>query len=602
MWGQEVPAITGVPDDWGHHHLVFSNPGTERDAIWNGTHEQWLKVVNDPRFQIQQLKRSRRQPPPLRWRLPESGAIKTDWSMNLGSGATVGVGQYPAKYSFSTSTPTAAQCGTGATPDFVVYNTGLAGVSGGQANIVAYDNLYTTCGGTVPTVYWSYYSGAGKALTSPVISLDGTKIAYIENTSSGAILRIIKWVAAQGTPSASATPTKSYTNTTAGAGGNTTWNTTNCPTGDSCLISVAFQNSKLDTISAPFYVYNNNVDILYVGDASGNLHQFSGVFGGAPGEVTTGGWPIAVSTNVLTGPVYDPTSGNIFVADSGGHLYSYKASNATHEMTSSKLTYASGTVGIVDGPVVDSTAEEVYVFVGDDANTTTSFGCDVATGCSGVFQFSASNTTQAGSLACAATSTTAWPTNSNCGVESVFGVGTTTTPTIYDGTFDQIYYAGTGTTGNLWACSGNASSEPRLSYVPLASGFSNAAVNVASTAIASLTSGTATCSPVTEIYGSNNSTDDYIYLSVTALGTQTGCSGACLYNFVVSTNGTSTTAPTSATAGIASAGGSSGIIIDNRGPTSSGESQIYFTPLANQTCTTSGGTGGCAIQALQTAP
>ena len=49
--------ITGVPDDWTHHHLVFSNPGTEQDAIRQSKHEQWLKIVNDPRYVIQQLKR-----------------------------------------------------------------------------------------------------------------------------------------------------------------------------------------------------------------------------------------------------------------------------------------------------------------------------------------------------------------------------------------------------------------------------------------------------------------------------------------------------------------------------------------------------------------
>jgi hypothetical protein len=32
-----------------------------------------------------------------------------------------------------------------------------------------------------------------------------------------------------------------------------------------------------------------------------------------------------------------------------------------------------------------------------------------------------------------------------------------------------------------------------------------------------------------------------------------------------------------------------------------GTSQIYFTTLGNQLCATSGGTGGCAVQASQTA-
>jgi hypothetical protein len=63
-------------------------------------------------------------------------------------------------------------------------------------------------------------------------------------------------------------------------------------------------------------------------------------------------------------------------------------------------------------------------------------------------------------------------------------------------------------------------------------------------------------------------------------------------------------------AGIAAfpvAGGASGMIIDNTvspGPGSSpantlGTSQVYFTTLSDQFCATSGGTGGCAVQASQ---
>src|ERR1039458_3786988 len=48
----------GLPDDWSHHHLVFSNPGTGEDAVKNGTFEHWLKVTSDPRYTMQQIKRS----------------------------------------------------------------------------------------------------------------------------------------------------------------------------------------------------------------------------------------------------------------------------------------------------------------------------------------------------------------------------------------------------------------------------------------------------------------------------------------------------------------------------------------------------------------
>ena len=52
--------------------------------------------------------------------------------------------------------------------------------------------------------------------------------------------------------------------------------------------------------------------------------------------------------------------------------------------------------------------------------------------------------------------------------------------------------------------------------------------------------------------------------------------------------------------GLQASGGASSIIMDNVVPsgTLAGASQVYFSTLANQTCT-SGGTGGCAVQASQ---
>jgi hypothetical protein len=623
---QSPPELEGLSDDWSHHHLVFSDPGTEQDAVQKGTYDEWLEIVNEPRYIMQQVKqRSPAQGPAAEYvarmndmaRAQEAAAgdelaapqfiripptfpvigrwpkarIHRDWSMSLGSGGKVGAGQFPAQFS-STSSPSCS--------DYVVYTTGLAG-SSTQATLVAYDNIYaTTCSGTVPSIYWAYNTG-GTATLSPLINWTGGQIAYIQTSNSVASLVLLKMASSGGTVGAPASITSVA---------NSSYYTCTAP----CYTTLALNGNPNDTNSLPFYDYAN--DIIYVGDNSGRLHKFTPVFNGTPAEVTASPWPITVSSNILTSPVYDPgTSKNIFVADSGGYLYSYAASNATHEMTSSKLTYASGTVGIVDAPLVDSTTELVYVFVGDDANTSTTIGCDNATGCSGVFQFAAGNTTiaTASSPACAATSVTSWPTGANCGKETLFGVGTTTTPTIYDGAFDQIYYSGTGTTGNLWTCSANYASEPRLSYVPM-SAFAPTGdvIGISHTAITALTSAAATCSPLTEIYGTAGTTDDYVFLSVTNDGNQTGttCSGtgatgACLYNFLVSTNGTSTTVPSAANAGLASAGGSSGIIIDNTS-TSKGASQIYFSSLSNETCagngTTGNGTGGCAVQASQAAP
>ena len=63
MTGQEALGQSSVViDDWTHHHLIFSNPGTAADAIENGRYEHWYNVTHDPRYQLQQLKRSHPQP------------------------------------------------------------------------------------------------------------------------------------------------------------------------------------------------------------------------------------------------------------------------------------------------------------------------------------------------------------------------------------------------------------------------------------------------------------------------------------------------------------------------------------------------------------
>ena len=395
--------ITGLPDDWTHHRLVFSDPGIEEDAIHNGNYDQWLIIVNDPRYIIQQLKRGLPAQGPagdIVTRIAETNQIDAastadnkpgqqkskvakDWSMDLGTG-TVGAGQYPAKYSFSTTAT--GLCSNSSTPDYVVYNTGKAGASGSQANIIAYDNIYSGCSSvtgastTVPLVYWSYYTGTGTAATSPVLSLNGTMVAFIESgdPSSSSTLRILKWKSGEGTNySVPAAPDETYTNTTAGASGNTAWST--CPSGDSCLISIAFQaNAHTDTLSAPYYDYPS--DTLWVGDSSGYLHEFTGVFLGTPGEVTSGGWPVSRSScgGALASPVYDNTHSLVFVGDFCGDLDAITTSGGV--TSSSEVGY--GSPDIDEAPLVDPTAGKVYLFVTDDGSSNCSFHT-----CTGVFQF-----------------------------------------------------------------------------------------------------------------------------------------------------------------------------------------------------------------------
>ena len=100
----------------------------------------------------------------------QGNKVHPDWSENLGSGASVGAGNFPALYNTDALT---ANCANATKPDYVVFNTGLAG-SSAQASVIAFDNLYSGCAGSVPRTYWAYNTG-GQVLTSPVISEDGTR-------------------------------------------------------------------------------------------------------------------------------------------------------------------------------------------------------------------------------------------------------------------------------------------------------------------------------------------------------------------------------------------------------------------------------------------
>ena len=111
--------------------------------------------------------------------------------------AAVQPNAYPAKYGASL---TGASCAN----DYVVYPTGQPGAPS-AANIIAYNNIYTgtagdLCGGAgvAPTVYWAYNTATNGdwVSTSPIISWDGTQVAYIQSNGTSASLVVLKWAAA----------------------------------------------------------------------------------------------------------------------------------------------------------------------------------------------------------------------------------------------------------------------------------------------------------------------------------------------------------------------------------------------------------------------
>jgi hypothetical protein len=440
-----------------------------------------------------------------------------------------------------------------------VWNHGTMTGGVGQASIIAYSNLYSSCGGAVPSVLWSYFTG-GTVQTSPVLSLDGKQVAFVQTTGTTANLVLLKWASATVTAGSPVT----LTTTTASA-----YSTCTAP----CMLTIAFNGAHNDSNSSVYYDYSG--DAIYVGDDNGSLHKFTPIFnGGTPAEFLTSPWPVALTNSAgmqTTGPVYAINNG-IYIASArtsntgtapGGYLY--RVNPTTGAITAS--AQLSRVPGIVDSPIVDPSAGEVYIFAGTDTSTDC-FGEP----CNGVFQFGTA-------FAAAATGT-----EEEVGDQVFFG----TALPIFTGDFDNTYFNSSDPpTGSLYVC-GNVGGAVEIFRIPITSNAMGAAVTGPS-----ITSGSASCSPITE---ADSGTVDTIFVNVQNRGNVGNCTGGgCVMSFTV-TSGTlpSGTAPT---ASLPENGGASGIVIDTLGSGTTGANQVYFTPL------TTGGVcpsaAGCAIQASQ---
>jgi len=497
------PLIT----DWSHHHVIFSQPSTAETA---------KRVEQDPRYRQQRQSEARRpQASPVdalaseAWRASQASVparnkkLKRDWAENMNSGASVGAGNYPAKFAFSI---TGANCASAAQPDFVVYGTGLAG-SATQASIVAYDNLYSSCSGTVPSVYWAYNTAGGTVTTSPALSPDGTQIAFVQTNQLGeGTLVLLKWAAST---------TETVDNpTTLTRVDNSLYPACVAPCMTTEPLTDSVGNHNADTGSSVFYAYG--LDVAFVGDNAGWLHKITPVFNGVPAEVGSAGWPVQVNSllpTALTSPVYDGTSGLVFVADRDGFLYRV-GPNTAFVARSGQLDFSrtlDAGPGIVHGPMVDSAAELVYVFATSDGST----GCPGLAACSAVYALAAN-----------------FPAG-NTGQKTVVGSSTingSTPNPLYIAGFDSAYRNSTNATGSFYVC-GNTGGPPILYRVSVVASALSAS-GIAGPVLAS--SGSPGCSPVTDFLNPNvaGGPTERIFASVQNLGASADCSSAgCIFNF-----------------------------------------------------------------------
>ncbi len=502
---------------------------------------------------------------------------------------------FPAKYGASIST---ANCGS----DFVVYPTGQAGATS-AATIVAFNQLYSSCTGS-PSVYWAYNTGAGDSVsTSPIISLDGSQIAFIQSSGTSASLVVLKWkqsTTASITAPVTLTSTSSYPGCTA-----------------PCMTVVPFANGHNDTYSAPFYDYTAENDKLFVGDNSGYLHEFTGVFFGTPAEAGSG-WPLSLGSAAIASPVYDAGDGVVVVGDMAGSLHFVTASNATVQGTAPGVGDA-----IVDAPLVDGVFGTAFAFVNKG-------GSYSETNYNAIYQYPMSWNINAVKDGQGHPGVVAlWTTN-------VVAPNGLTGHYLYSGTFDNVYFS--TNSGSLYVVGNTGATTPTGTGYPYGAtlyrvGVSNGALTGAVAAVVNDLTADATDaypwpSPLSEFCngtcavsgGITTGGTDYVFFSVNQgnnanySGCTAGAGNGCIFSFNVNNPAAVTVAGEQNYTNVGTDGcwPTSGIVVDNDA-TTAGASQIYFISLDGATaggasgatssaCTTGTATTIDGIQASQSAP
>ena len=571
--GRETHRI-GFPVDWSFSHVIASNPG-EASVASPAQQEPrvlygWLRrhrgdsVSAGERLRFKSVDREHHEHVRHHRR-----SLRVDWSFPLGSG-TVAPTMSPAKFSFDVAaTPS---CGN----DYVVYGLNVSG-SSSQPNLVRFNNIYAGAGGLCgdnPMVE-SAYILIGQILTSPALSLDGSKVAVVGTIpGGGSIFQVLTWGTSGNNGSFDST-SRTYSAAVPGVGNN-------------AVLTPLFYSIATTTFSAPFIDYSS-ADHAYFGDDNGKLYRTTCVFhcpAGISPQVDTG-WPIQVAaTNVkLSPPVLDHVSNKVFVGSSDGNLHVVDLAlcpGATCSVGSVSVGSPNSFGGVLDGPIVDSTFGTVFAFAGDNGS---------------------------GNAVAIQTNTSL-----DLAPNITFLMGSAAFFNVYDGTPDEAYFQNTlgGSTaaGNLFICGPTSSNgAPELYRVP----FKNSTDAPLSTSNPpQLDTSTVQsvsipgnpglgCSPLTEL---DNGITDRLFFSHASFPGDTcpgsgGQASGCMLMYNISPG--SPISDTSARR--AEAGGTSGIVIDNTSALPQASS-LYFANEAVGQCSIGTGLGTasyCAVKLTQSA-
>jgi hypothetical protein len=432
---------------------------------------------------------------------------------------------FPAKFAFDVTA--APSC----TNDFLVIGIPANPASGGQANIVGVNNLYSSpgasgyCPTSGPTVKFAYASGSGQVPDSVTISLTGAQIAYVENLLTGSSYFHVLTIGTTSNEGASATAA-----VVPGAGGSNAMDQRvllspdGGATNQSSTNSV-FVNYANDTAYATTYSRARN--------GSGYLYKIGNVFNGSAAPTII--WSVPINA-VPSTPVYDSVSNKVFFTDSNGRIDYLTDTGASPSVVYSAVLAAGDTA--VNPVTVDSTNQMVYATF--NSNGTNAIVVQAPTNMASTVQVpvGAANTTYAGPYEPDFNS--AWYTGFGTPLMYVAGTGTGTLPTLY-----SVGFNGSGV------------------------------MNSSAGAKAALATGTADSSPVTEYYNTSLQ-KDYIFVGVTnnCIATSGGGAAGCVLSLDITDGFPTINADSTA---LAADGGTTGIVIDNNSSLSEASSIYYAT-------------------------
>jgi hypothetical protein len=517
--------------------------------------------------------------------------LDIDWAIYLGAGGTA-PGMFPAKYTFNVTT--APSCPN----DFIVFPVN-ATPTATQANLTAFYYLYSGTGPTgicnartgLPAVgpggsdttssavlLWNYSVRAvnGGVVTSPSLSFDGAKVAFVESGSTSAHFHVLAWKATDGQATALigggvqrqvVTSPKSIT----------TFVTSAPAAGTGTATDLNFGTST-DTNSSPFIDYAN--DTAYVGNDAGVLYRFKNVFCTTPAcgsaqPTLDSSWGASGAVNVcsgrLTAPILDFVNMTVYVGCSDGKLYSINSSGTVKSLVVGDGVASKTYGGIVDPPVVDNVNGWIYAVSGSSNNGANAVMVQTD------INFTSSVTVPIGiGNACDMHS----PTPNNAYFTSPTSAGA------------MMYVGGLSTTGTVTQPCTSASGGSALVLL-YASTFTSSGVLSAGAPAKSFSDGGGPgyeWAPLTEFFNTTTGVD-WIFASALQ-STQPNVASANI------TAGFPTTFSKVVTEGI----GASGIVVDNNSNSNQAASIYFSAQQQNAACSNNNNTtltGGCAVKLTQ---